>query len=222
MTPTEFRDRLEAVARRTGLTASDLAVWFGRPRPTVRTWLHGTRPQSQIGGQVWDELAQRLIWLERADRFPIPPSYCRRASSSVCSNVSDYDQFDSLAPASKATLAFEGEPHAKLKRNLNLALDKHEELMSMVPESVGDRRIILDAATATVKAALTTDRTALKARSEKTIERVLLRLVFLRKIGGYAVGAEDEKMLKTAPRAELEAALGPRIADFDRMNENAG
>ena len=66
MTPTEFRDRLETVARRTGLTASDLAVWFGRPRPTVRTWLHGTKPQSQIGGHIWDELAQRLIWLERA------------------------------------------------------------------------------------------------------------------------------------------------------------
>lgn len=66
MTPAEFRDRLETVARRTGLTASDLAVWFGRPRPTVRTWLHGTRPQSQIGGHVWDELARRLIWLEQA------------------------------------------------------------------------------------------------------------------------------------------------------------
>src|SRR5208282_2115388 len=70
MTPTEFRDRLETVARRTGLTASDLAVWFGRPRPTVRTWLNGRTPrrvpQAHIGGQVWDEMQQRLLWLERA------------------------------------------------------------------------------------------------------------------------------------------------------------
>jgi len=70
MTPSEFRERLEAVARRTGLTASDLAVWFGRPRPTVRTWLNGRTPrrvpQAHIGGQVWDEMQQRMIWLERA------------------------------------------------------------------------------------------------------------------------------------------------------------
>ena len=70
MTPTEFRERLETVARRTGLTASDLAVWFGRPRPTVRTWLNGRTPrrvpQAHIGGQVWDEMQQRLLWLEHA------------------------------------------------------------------------------------------------------------------------------------------------------------
>src|SRR5208282_4355925 len=74
MTPTEFRDRLETVARRTGLTASDLAVWFGRPRPTVRTWLNGRTPrrvpQAHIGGQVWDEMQQRMIWLERAFTLP--------------------------------------------------------------------------------------------------------------------------------------------------------
>src|SRR5271157_4115947 len=75
MTPTEFRERLETVARRTGLTASDLAVWFGRPRPTVRTWLNGRTPrrvpQAHIGGQVWDEMQQRLLWLERA--FSVAP-----------------------------------------------------------------------------------------------------------------------------------------------------
>lgn len=73
MTPTEFRDRLEAAARRTGLTATDLAVWLGCPRPTVRTWLLGMRkPTPHIGGHVWDRLAQRLIWLEQSDALPVP------------------------------------------------------------------------------------------------------------------------------------------------------
>ena len=73
MTPTEFRDRLEAVARKTGLTASDLAVWLDCPRPTVRTWLFGmNKPMAHINGNVRWPLLQRLLWLERSDRFPIP------------------------------------------------------------------------------------------------------------------------------------------------------
>ena len=141
--------------------------------------------------------------------------------------MSDYDQFDSLAPASKATLAFEGEPHTKLKRNLSKALDRQDELLDLdIGEDapIGHKRIVADVAGGVVKAALTTDRTALKARSEKVIERVLLRLLFIRKMRGYDLNAEDVKQLRTAPRAELEAALGPKIADYDRMtwNENAG
>jgi hypothetical protein len=72
MTPTEFSARLITTARRTGLTASDLAVWFDRPRPTVRTWLVGANKPSATGGQIWTGLVQHLLWLEQSDAFPIP------------------------------------------------------------------------------------------------------------------------------------------------------
>jgi hypothetical protein len=110
--------------------------------------------------------------------------------------------------------------NAKLKRNLNLALERHKDIMSLDigPESpVGEKRLVLEAATATVKAALTTDRTALKARSNNTLERVFLRLLFIKLQMGRAVKPEDVTKLKTAPRKELEEALGPLLADYDRM-----
>jgi hypothetical protein len=132
---------------------------------------------------------------------------------------------DLLRPASQP--ASEPEPssttgektHAKLKRNLDLALDVHKDALSFRLEGENsDKRFALEAANMTVKAALTTDRTALKARSEKTIERVLLRLLFIKFQGGDKLTAEDERMLRTAPRAEMEAALLPRqLAEYDRM-----
>jgi hypothetical protein len=113
------------------------------------------------------------------------------------------------------------EAHVKLRRNLDLALNRHHDFMTADQVTAGDKRLALEAANTTVKAALTSDRTALKARNEKTIERVLLRLLFLRRQRGYALSAEDEKMLKTAPRAELEAALGSKLKEYDEMEAAA-
>jgi hypothetical protein len=114
------------------------------------------------------------------------------------------------------------EAHAKLRRNLDVALDRHHDFMIADQVTAGDKRLALEAANTTVKAALTTDRTALKAKSEKTIARVLLRLLFVRKSRGLELSPEDAKMLKSAPRAEIEAALFPRqLAEYDRMEAAA-
>jgi hypothetical protein len=79
VTPTEFRDRLQAVARATGLTASDFAVWFATPRPTIRSWLFDVAKPEGHDGRVDDELRRRLKWLEDAGVwFPIPFNVRRR------------------------------------------------------------------------------------------------------------------------------------------------
>ena len=100
------------------------------------------------------------------------------------------------------------EAHAKLKRNLDLALDRHHDFMTAEQVTAGDKRLALESANITVKAALTTDRTALKAQSDNVIERVFLRMLFYKKVYGRDMTAEDLNRLKTTPRAELEAALG--------------
>jgi len=114
------------------------------------------------------------------------------------------------------------EAHAKLKRNLGVALDRHHDFMTADQVTAGDKRLALEAANNTVKAALATDRTALKAKSEKTIERVLLRLLVIRKMRGFDLTDDDVRMLRSTPRPELEAALGPQLlATYDRMEAAA-
>ena len=54
-------------------------------------------------------------------------------------------------------------------------------------------------ATATVKAALTTDRTALKARQDRALERVFLRVLFHRKRLGYDLSSREIEPLRSAP-----------------------
>ena len=130
-----------------------------------------------------------------------------------------------LQPTSKPepdpTLVSE-EAHAKLKRNLDLALDRHHDFMTADQVTAGDKRLALESANMTVKAALTTDRTALKAKSEKTIERLLLRLLVIRILHGRENRPEDEKKLRSTPRPELEAALGPKLlATYDKMDAAA-
>jgi hypothetical protein len=116
------------------------------------------------------------------------------------------------------------EAHAKLKRNLSIALDVHKAAMeATLPNiEIGNKRLMVEAANMTVKAALTTDKTSLKARSEKTIERVLLRLLVIRILHGCENRPEDEKKLRSTPRPELEAALGPKLlATYDKMDAAA-
>jgi hypothetical protein len=112
------------------------------------------------------------------------------------------------------------EAHTKLARNLDLALDVHQQAMSAslpdVPQ--GDKRLMVESAHATVKAALATDRTALRARQENTLEIVLLRVLFARIKRGMWVKPEDAEKLRTAPRAKLETALGARqMIEYDTL-----
>ncbi len=129
-----------------------------------------------------------------------------------------FDQFDVILPERPA-LTVEGEAHAKLKRNLSMALEVHKQAMAQELQGEGgDKRLALEAANTTVKAALTTDRTALKARADNTIERVLLRAIVVRAYHGRDVTPDRVKQLKSTPRAELEAALGQRwLAVYDNM-----
>jgi hypothetical protein len=114
------------------------------------------------------------------------------------------------------------EAHAKLKRNLDVALDRHHDFMTADQVTASDRRLALESANMTVKAALTTDRTALKAKSEKTIERALLRLLVIRILHGLQNPRELIEKLRSTPRPELEAALGPKLlATYDKMDAAA-
>jgi len=85
MSPEKFRDELQAQCGRLDLTASDLAIWFERPRATLRTWLENQRiPKA---GRVLDECARRLNLLRSCRAFPVPysvlkfdrPAYIKRA-----------------------------------------------------------------------------------------------------------------------------------------------
>jgi hypothetical protein len=74
-----FAERLQDCVDRGGLTGADLAVWFGRPYPTVRTWRLGlSEPWKPWRG----EAEQCLVYLERIVRmslwFPMPASYNAR------------------------------------------------------------------------------------------------------------------------------------------------
>ena len=117
------------------------------------------------------------------------------------------------------------EAHVKLQRNLPLALDRQHQIMSgSLPEGLQpDRRLIAEVASATVRAALTTDRTALKARQENIKERLFIRMLFHRKRLGREMSPAEDAELKSIPREEIEKALGdgpgvPRLmAEYDAM-----
>ena len=70
MTPDEFCTRLRRVALMRDLKVGDLAIWFARPRPTVRTWQVGIARPSE--DSVFEECARRLELLEQSDAFPVP------------------------------------------------------------------------------------------------------------------------------------------------------
>lgn len=114
------------------------------------------------------------------------------------------------------------ESHAKLARNLSKALDRHNELMDLDigPDApANNKRVVLDAASTTIKAATTVDRTALKARSENVHEITMLRIWFAGVKLGRDLKPEDYEKLRTAPRAKVEAAIGARqMAKYDAIN----
>ena len=85
MSPEQFTQELRTQTERLDLTASDLAVWFERPRMTLRSWLVEARVPTR--GRVLDECARRLRLLRTTRALPVPydvlkherPGYIKRA-----------------------------------------------------------------------------------------------------------------------------------------------
>ena len=85
MSPEQFTTELRIQTERLDLTASDLAVWFGRPRMTLRSWLVEARTPTE--GRVLDECARRLKLLKATRALPVPydvlkherPGYIKQA-----------------------------------------------------------------------------------------------------------------------------------------------
>lgn len=70
-----FQDRLRGVLAAGNLTLSDLARWFDRPRPTVKTWADEGREPS--GPPLDVEHAHAMLGLleqmiKRRQGFPVP------------------------------------------------------------------------------------------------------------------------------------------------------
>lgn len=89
MSPEQFIEQLRLLRSRLDLTASDLAVWFDRPRATMRTWLELERTPK--AGRVLDECARRLKLLRSSRALPVPydvlkpdrPGYIKQAFRDV-------------------------------------------------------------------------------------------------------------------------------------------
>jgi hypothetical protein len=114
------------------------------------------------------------------------------------------------------------EAHEKLRRNLGLALDRHHDLIAkpLTPETTAhDKRLALEASTSTIKAALATDRTALRTRQEDTLGIALIRIWLSGVLLGKTLEPGDLEKLRTMPRAKLQAALNPRqLAEYDLID----
>ena len=65
-----FCEELSSVRERFDLNPNDLAIWLGRPRSTVYSWLYfGYSPPP---GATLDELSRRLNLLRKSKAFPVP------------------------------------------------------------------------------------------------------------------------------------------------------
>ena len=131
----------------------------------------------------------------------------------------DFDLLDERVASPPPPILTSSEAHAKLKRNLDMALDVHQQAMSAtLPDvPVGEKRLMVESAHATVKAALATDKTALRARSDNTLERILIRCLFYARRFGRTLSEADRERIRCAPRKDLEAALSPReLAEYDQ------
>jgi hypothetical protein len=71
----DFTTRLARCAKVTGMTTSDLARWFDRPRATVNTWLKGRTPWGPQAKRAEKHLALLEYSVkERKDYYPVPDS----------------------------------------------------------------------------------------------------------------------------------------------------
>ena len=76
-----FAERLNRVMRDGNLRVADLARWFERPDPTVRSWVKGVLPAGGSADMV--DIEKRVAALERLLKqkkvLPVPPRTSPRA-----------------------------------------------------------------------------------------------------------------------------------------------
>lgn len=68
-----FTERLTSAQEKADLTISDLAVWFGRPRSTVNTWINGRTPQGPSGREAVTALGMLEWAITKKKGLPVPP-----------------------------------------------------------------------------------------------------------------------------------------------------
>ena len=127
---------------------------------------------------------------------------------------------DPFALPPEPPVVAESAAHEQLKANLDLALGVHRRAMSAELPNIptADKRLMVESAHVTVRAALQTDSNALRARENNVLELVLWRVVFERIRRGLPVKDEDRERLRNAPRSRLEQAFSPRqMLQFDKM-----
>lgn len=82
--------RLKKCASRGKLTTADLALWLGRPFPTVRMWANGfTQPSGPRAAGIWPKLIRLEKMIAEHRGLPIPddvghfdrPAYIKRLMS---------------------------------------------------------------------------------------------------------------------------------------------
>jgi hypothetical protein len=68
-----FSERLQRAQEASGMTGSDLARWFDRPRATVSTWLNGRTPFGPAAPIALKGLALLEASLKtRSEYYPLP------------------------------------------------------------------------------------------------------------------------------------------------------
>lgn len=67
---TTFGERVDRARQKAGLGWSELAIWFGKPKSTVWSWVN--IPDRNVRWYDGDRVAQLLQRLEKDPAFPIP------------------------------------------------------------------------------------------------------------------------------------------------------
>lgn len=73
MSTQTFTQQIRACKERADMTVSDLALWFERPKPTVRTWvIEGRTPTGAAGRLAWERLELLKTALRNRTTLPVP------------------------------------------------------------------------------------------------------------------------------------------------------
>lgn len=94
-----FTDRLRSCVERADMTISDAAVWFDRPRPTVRTWIEeGRTPAGPSGRLAFQRLDMLQSALHDRSRLPIPADLSWRKRAEYIRGVRDAAERNARVP----------------------------------------------------------------------------------------------------------------------------